>query len=159
MSSITRIALITVLLFTASVAAAAAFNWSTDAASGKLLPAARAFRLQAPTWAGKQLQLQWDIAPGYYLYRDRIKVHPAKTTGAAAGQLELPPAKAIEEAGIGEVHIYRNTLRARYVPKAGAATPNKLEVTVQGCADRGVCYPPMTQVVTLPHGPAHSSER
>lgn len=148
------VAVAATLLGASSLAAAAGFNWTsgTSAANSKLLPAEQAFRMQTPRWDGKKIHLQWHIAPGYYLYRDRIKVRPAKANiqaDAQTGELTLPPAKAIEEAGIGEVHIYRNSLQASYAPDTHNPVPQKLEITVQGCADQGVCYPPLTRVVTL----------
>ncbi|HEU0196207.1 MAG TPA: protein-disulfide reductase DsbD N-terminal domain-containing protein [Nevskiaceae bacterium] len=143
-----RILPLALFLACAGAANAAGVNWLDSASAGKLLPAAQAFVMAPPAWHGQQITLRWTIAPGYYLYRNRIKVHPAHDA-TAVGKLELPPATEHEEAGIGIVHIYRGTLEARYRPAPGSAPPRGLVVTVQGCADRGVCYPPLTRTVSI----------
>lgn len=135
-----------------SWAGAAGFNWSGAPATGDtpLLKATQAFEMQAPRWDGKDVELSWTIAPGYYLYRDRIQVQaPA---GAPAGKLDLPAAQEHDDPAFGRVAIYRDRLTARYIPTTPGA--RRLEITVQGCADRGVCYPPLTRAVSLPAPPA-----
>lgn len=149
-----RIALGFVLLGVSSLAMATGFTWGTSTtANDALLTAPQAFAMQPPSWQGRDVELRWTIAPGYYLYRGRIHVKPV-AANAPAGRLELPPAQAHEDAAFGKVHIYREQLVAHYVPASTSAAPQQLEVTVQGCADRGVCYPPLTRVVTLPPAPA-----
>ncbi|HEX7381235.1 MAG TPA: protein-disulfide reductase DsbD domain-containing protein [Nevskiaceae bacterium] len=142
-----RVLLCAALCAGAPLAGAADFTWSGPSGGAALLPAEQAFAMQPVTWANGRLRLDWNVAPGYYLYRDRIKVDiPGDPPGA--GRLELPPAQPHKDEFFGETHIYRGHLAVRYVPPAGQF-PRTVEVTVQGCADRGVCYPPLTRTVAV----------
>jgi thiol:disulfide interchange protein DsbD len=96
------------------------------------------------------VRLTWEIADGYYLYRARIKV----ATSSAAAQLGTPqlPAGLIKnDEYFGRQEIYHHELTA-LVPVARAGTGSfelPLQVTYQGCAEAGLCYPPITKDVTL----------
>lgn len=130
---------------------AGGFNWgNTSAATAPLLKAGQAFVLQPPEWNGRQVELKWSIAPGYYLYRDRV--HVKALDGAATGKLALPAGRTHDDPAFGKVDVYRDRLTAEYTPAAGttASDARQLEVTFQGCADRGVCYPPLTRTVSVP---------
>lgn len=142
-----RVLLCAALFAGAPLAGAADFTWTSPSSGATLLPAEQAFAMQPVTWVHGRMNLDWNIAPGYYLYRDRIKV---SVPGDApdAGRLELPPAQPHEDQFFGKTHIYRGHLATRYVPPAGQF-PRSIEVVVQGCADRGVCYPPLTRTIAV----------
>ena len=97
------------------------------------------------------MQLQFKIAPGYYLYRHRtsVKADPAFNAGA----LQMPKGDKHHDDFFGEVETYRERLLATLpgTPTDAAGTIST-EVRYQGCADAGVCYPPQKRVVqvTLP---------
>ncbi len=116
-----------------------------------LLPVDQAFALTASAPERGQIQLQFKIAPGYYLYRHRtsVKADPAFNAGA----LQMPAGNKHHDDFFGEVETYRERLQATLpgAPTDAAATIS-LEVRYQGCADAGVCYPPQKRVVqvTLP---------
>lgn len=116
-----------------------------------LLPVDQAFALTASAPKRGQIQLQFKIAPGYYLYRHRtsVKADPAFNAGA----LQMPAGNKHHDDFFGEVETYRERLQAT-LPGAptDAASTISLEVRYQGCADAGVCYPPQKRVVqvTLP---------
>ncbi len=118
-----------------------------------LLPVDQAFALTASAPERGQIQLQFKIAPGYYLYRHRtsVKADPAFNAGA----LQMPAGNKHHDDFFGEVETYRERLQAT-LPGAptDAAGTISLEVRYQGCADAGVCYPPQKRVVqvTLPGG-------
>lgn len=118
-----------------------------------LLPVDQAFALTATAPERGQIQLQFKIAPGYYLYRHRtqVKADPAFN----AGTLQMPAGKKHHDDFFGEVETYRERLQATLpgTPDESAGTLS-LEVRYQGCADAGVCYPPQKRVVqvTLPGG-------
>lgn len=116
-----------------------------------LLPVDQAFALTASAPERGQVQLQFKIAPGYYLYRHRtsVKADPAFNAGA----LQMPRGDKHHDDFFGEVETYRERLQATLpgTPTEAAGTIS-LEVRYQGCADAGVCYPPQKRViqVTLP---------
>ena len=98
---------------------------------------------------GNTVDVTWRIAPGYYLYKDKISV---KTLAANVqlGQLDLPKGKLKFDEFFGESEVYVEDVFAR-LPLA-RATPDamelELEVTYQGCAEGGLCYPPTTRVIS-----------
>lgn len=103
----------------------------------------QAFRLRVNEVRGGELLLHWDIAQGYYLYRDRLTVDaPA---GESPPQLELPPGETKADPNFGAVTVYHQSLD---VPvHAGAA--RSVNITWQGCAEQGICYPPQHRQVSL----------
>ena len=123
-----------------------------------LLPVDEAFALTAQARDRDRIELDWKIAPGYYLYRHRTTVKP--DAGFSAGALQMPAGKKHHDDFFGEVETYRERLTAVLPGQAGADTDTvTLEVRYQGCADAGVCYPPQkrTLQVRLPAGAGSSS--
>ena len=109
-----------------------------------------AFRLEATPEGPDQVRLRWVIADRYYLYRDRIKVK-TDTPGVVLGKTDFPPGILKNDEYFGEQVIYHGELSAR-VPlsrAAGGAQPLALAVTYQGCAEAGLCYPPITKTFDL----------
>ncbi|MBL7634479.1 protein-disulfide reductase DsbD [Atlantibacter hermannii] len=94
---------------------------------------------------GNNLGLNWQIKPGYYLYRQQISVTPAQAT---VGALNLPAGEWHEDEFYGKTEIYKHQLSVT-LPVSEAAQGATLRVTYQGCAEAGFCYPPETKVVPL----------
>ena len=92
-----------------------------------------------------QLNLNWQIKPGYYLYRQQIKLNPAQ---AELAPLELPKGSWHEDEFYGKTEIYTQHLNLP-VTIHTAAKGATISVTYQGCAEAGFCYPPETRVVPL----------
>ncbi len=117
----------------------------------------RAFRLFAEAQGPDRIRLAWEIAPGYYLYRSRLKV--AVSGPVQLGQLALPKGESKTDEYFGTQQVYHNELIAM-LPVARAASSTTLSVplrvTYQGCADAGLCYPPITKTlaISLPPGSA-----
>jgi len=93
----------------------------------------------------RQLALSWQIRPGYYLYRQQIKLVPQQAT---LGTVELPEGLSHKDEFFGEVAIFKQQL-ALNIPLQQAAKGASLSVTYQGCAEAGFCYPPETRVIPL----------
>ncbi|AXW60910.1 thiol:disulfide interchange protein [Ralstonia solanacearum] len=111
-------------------------------AADDFLPPEQAFRFSAAQIDGQTVEVKFAIADGYYMYRERLAVaaDPATVTFAP---LELPPGKVkFDDTFNKDVETYRHELVFR-VRARDAAGPFSLIVTSQGCADQGVCYPPM----------------
>lgn len=92
-----------------------------------------------------QLTLSWQIRPGYYLYRQQIKLVPQQ---AQLGAVTLPSGLSHKDEFFGEVEIYQQQLRLPLTLQQ-AGDNASLSVTYQGCAEAGFCYPPETRVVPL----------
>ena len=131
--------LITLLLMLAAGAAGAAVS------PNDLLEPDQAFRFSARAVAPDAIEVQWQVAPGYYMYRERIKF-AAKPDNVALGAPDLPPGKLKKDEFFGETQTYRGEVRVRVpVKDAGGAETITLLASSQGCADSGVCYVPHEQ--------------
>ena len=115
------------------------------AAPDDLLEPDQAFRFSARAVGPDTIEVQYQIARGYYLYRDKFRfvLQPATLELAPP---ELPPGKLKKDEFFGDVETYRGDLRIRLpVRNARAGESATLVATSQGCADAGVCYVPHEQ--------------
>lgn len=136
--------LLSLLVFRGAVPAASAAT-----AEDILLPD-EAFRFAAQAKRAEVLELTWQIADGYYLYRHKFNF-VFQTPGIAAGEPVFPAGVAKQDRFFGAVDIYRHRLDVRLPVLRSDAKPHKLEleVTYQGCAEAGVCYLPIRKTVSL----------
>lgn len=104
----------------------------------------KAFQVKASMISGDQVRITYTIADGYYLYRERLKF---AAQAAELGAFQLPAGKVkYDETFQKDVETYHHELVVLIPVKAAADFQLKLEL--QGCADAGLCYPPME--LTLP---------
>jgi thiol:disulfide interchange protein DsbD len=111
-----------------------------------LLEPEQAFRFSARGLDGNAVEVQFAIADGYYLYRERFRF---VAENARLGKPEFPAGERKKDQFFGDTETYRKAVRIRVPVEAGAGDPLKLVVTSQGCADVGVCYVPMESTATL----------
>ena len=115
-------------------------------AADDFLPPEQAFKVSARVLDGGHAEVLLRIAPGYYIYRDPFRFD---AEGASLGPADIPPGKVkFDENFQKNVETYRGDLRIR-LPVTHAAGAFKLSVVSQGCADAGLCYPPMTTLLAL----------
>ncbi|CAD6557964.1 protein-disulfide reductase DsbD [Paraburkholderia metrosideri] len=113
-------------------------------ADDNFLDPAVAFKFSATEKPG-EIQVTYKIAEGYYMYRERFAFATRNGT-ATLGDPQLPSGHVkFDETFNKNVETYRNELTIR-IPVKQAAGPFDLVVTSQGCADAGICYPPMDRV-------------
>jgi thiol:disulfide interchange protein DsbD len=100
-----------------------------------------AFRFSASEKPG-EVDVRYKIADGYYMYRERF-AFAVKSGDATIGAAQLPAGKVhFDQTFNKDVETYRGELHIR-IPVMQAKGPFELAVTSQGCADQGICYPPM----------------
>jgi thiol:disulfide interchange protein DsbD len=116
---------------------------------GRFLKPDRAFVLAADSAQPDRVQLDWEIADGYYLYRDRVTVR-SLSPDVELGAPRLPDGESHQDDYFGAQTIYRGLL-AIDVPVSRAASVRELplEIGYQGCADAGLCYPPIKKQITV----------
>ncbi|MFZ5506470.1 MAG: protein-disulfide reductase DsbD [Pseudomonadota bacterium] len=114
-------------------------------AEPELLPLEQAFRLSAQVVDRNTVEVRFDIADGYYLYRDKLGFAAEQ---AALGTPDIPPGKMKTDEIFGDVEVHRGQLPIR-LPLSASGETVTLKVASQGCADAGVCYPPSEQTVLL----------
>jgi len=114
-----------------------------------LLEPDKAFRFSARMVDARQVEVSYQIAPGYYLYRDKFRFS-AEPADVHLGEAVLPPGQLRTDEFFGEVQTYRGALTFRVpLQHDGSSGTMLLKVTSQGCADVGVCYVPHEQQARL----------
>ena len=120
------------------------------AAEPELLEPDKAFRFAARLTDARSIEVRYQIAPGYYMYRDKFQFTLAPA-GAKVGAPQLPPGKKHRDEFFGEVETYRGSLTIVLPFELADAGVPALQLTAisQGCADVGVCYVPHEQKAEL----------
>ncbi|MEX1073789.1 MAG: protein-disulfide reductase DsbD N-terminal domain-containing protein [Burkholderiales bacterium] len=113
----------------------------------ELLDPEKAFRISARALDERNVEVEFRIADGYYLYRDRFSF--ATESGKPLAEVEIPRGTPKEDAFFGRTETFRHLVRIRVPVSAQDAAKGSVElkVTSQGCADIGVCYVPLEQTV------------
>ena len=117
-------------------------------AAADFLAPEKAFSATAIYKDATTVQLAWKIADGYYLYRERIKLH---TASSAKNPVELatPPAQTKFDSNFNRtMEIYHSEL-ALPIDVAHIGRATTFVVEYQGCAEAGLCYPPQYAKVEL----------
>ena len=107
------------------------------------------------------ITVSFDIADGYYLYRDKTSFEANRVkssqlsglgdlSGLSLAAPEFPPAIIISDEFFGEQATFRDSaaIKLPYTTKESLKTVS-LSVKFQGCADMGLCYPPTTVVLDV----------
>ncbi|MDZ4315523.1 MAG: protein-disulfide reductase DsbD [Azonexus sp.] len=116
----------------------------------EFLDPAVAFKPSAKALDAQTIEIRFEIAKGYYLYRNAFRV-VADGDMAKVGALQIPKGKEKDDENFGMVEVYYKTVTflAPVERSTSGVLPLTLKITSQGCADAGVCYPPQTQNLSL----------
>jgi thiol:disulfide interchange protein DsbD len=114
----------------------------------ELLDPDAAFQLSHAVKDPDTLRFSWNIADGYYLYRDKIK-WTSLTPKIETGNPVLPSAESKHDPNFGEVEIYRGKLTIELPLLRSDPKGRKLllEVAYQGCSEAGLCYLPIRKTI------------
>jgi thioredoxin:protein disulfide reductase len=106
-----------------------------------------AFRVSAAV-DGSVLRVRWVIADGYYLYRRKIEIK-AESPDLVISAVSLPAGITKTDPYLGTQEIYQQQVEATvaYTRFDAGAHPLQIKVTYQGCAEAGLCYPPISKVI------------
>jgi thiol:disulfide interchange protein DsbD len=115
-------------------------------AEEELLDPEIAFRFSARLISRDTLEVQYRIADGYYMYRDRFRFS-VQPESIGLGEPQFPPGQLHEDDFFGASEVYRDevTIRLPLEPALQSRQGIRLVAISQGCADAGVCYLPTTQ--------------
>ena len=116
--------------------------------SADFLPVREAFQLSLMESAPQSIKLRFVATEGYYLYRHRFqfRTEPADVT---LGTAQLPQGEQKHDEFFGDVEVYHGILDVELPRTAGDQRAFTLAVTYQGCADKGLCYPPETERLSI----------
>ena len=128
------------------VAIVCGMAWTSSHAAEEFLEPDKAFQFSARPLDDKTVAITFDIAPGYYLYREQFRF---AADGATLGTVRLPPGKTkYDETFRKNVETYRGVVTVN-VPVDSAPSRFRLVTTSQGCADAGLCYPPQDSLASV----------
>ncbi|MCL2525321.1 MAG: protein-disulfide reductase DsbD [Betaproteobacteria bacterium] len=121
---------------------------STAWADEEFLDPAVAFKPSARALDAQTIEVSYEIAKGYYLYREKFRFAADDTP---LGAPDFPKGKEKVDDTFGKVEVYYRTVNIRLPVERNASgpLPLRLAVTAQGCADAGLCYLPQTQTISL----------
>lgn len=129
------------LVFAALAIAPAAAQVTSS--GGMPLPVDQAFKLSATRQNDGTVQIRWAIAPGYYLYEDKLSFSRG---GAAVTAPNLEGnGQSKDDPTFGPSTVFHDHVAAVVSLDASGSAP--LEVRYQGCQENGICYPPLVRHV------------
>ena len=100
---------------------------------------------------GTTITASWEVAEGYYLYKEKFRFE-SQTPDVTLGEPLFPAAEmhhGIKPNGEeGEVEVYFNEVTVTIPVTSGSGAADVL-VRYQGCAEKGLCYPPQKKNYTL----------
>jgi thioredoxin:protein disulfide reductase len=122
-----------------TVIAGSATAW---AAADDFLPPEKAFALRAEVLDKQTLRLNWQIADGYYLYQERVSVEAGAS--GKLGSVVMPKGLDKFDNNFNRTMVvYKHQLSVDVPIEKGSAS-QPVTVGYQGCAEKGLCYPPAT---------------
>ena len=116
--------------------------------SADFLPVREAFRLSLVDRASTKVKLRFVAAEGYYLYRHRF-AFKTQEPGVTIDEAQLPAGEQKTDDYFGEVEVYYGVLDIEVPVDNPEQRPFTLQVSYQGCADKGLCYPPETENLAI----------
>ncbi|CAM4049284.1 Thiol:disulfide interchange protein DsbD 1 [Pseudomonas reidholzensis] len=111
--------------------------------SADFLPVHEAFKLSLVSADAHSIKVRFVATDGYYLYRHRFQFR-SEPADIALGSARIPPGEAKHDEFFGDVEVYHGVLDIDIPRPAGDTRAFTLLVGYQGCADKGLCYPPET---------------
>ncbi len=116
-------------------------------AAPDFLPPEKAFRVEA-TWLenANQVEIEFIPAKGYYIYQESLKFDIGTQTGKLGNIRPALPSgiEKFDETFQKKLQVYKQSFMVLLDIKPVAGKPIHAEVSLQGCAEAGICYPPMT---------------
>ncbi|MBF8740553.1 protein-disulfide reductase DsbD [Pseudomonas guariconensis] len=116
--------------------------------SADFLPVHEAFKLSLVQADAQSIKLRFVATEGYYLYRHRFQFR-TEPADIALGTPNIPKGEAKHDEFFGDVEVYHGVLDIELPRPANDPRPFTLLVGYQGCADKGLCYPPKTERLSI----------
>ena len=124
--------------------------WLTE--QPEFLPVDEAFQFSLETGGDGNYSLLFQIKEGYYLYKDQFDAWTSRDGGRERVELLLPEGLKKTDEYFGEVNVFYTSLKVALKNLPFGSDPSKVIVRYQGCADRGLCYPPVEKEINLENG-------
>ncbi|HEY0665855.1 MAG TPA: protein-disulfide reductase DsbD [Gallionella sp.] len=111
------------------------------------LPPDQAFSLEVVARDANTLQANFNVTPGYYLYRDKVRL-TTEDAGVGIVAVNLPKGEMKQDPNFGAVEVFHNSFQGELLIK-GAAGAVTLHATYMGCSEQGLCYAPIEKVIRV----------
>lgn len=119
----------------------------------EVLPPDEAFKPAISAKNANQLQADFKIASGHYLYRDRFKFEADKNSKVSIADVSLPRGEAKQDQYFGTTEVFHNEVSAVITLAFDNAAPVPasfpITVTYQGCSEKGLCYSPIRKTLEV----------
>jgi thioredoxin:protein disulfide reductase len=125
------------------------FGVGSDQSEPEFLPPEKAFRVEAAMRDATSAVVRFEPAQGYYLYKEKLAFRAEGPDGVGVAAVALPPAESKQDPIFGSTYVYHEPFEAVVELTGGDAARTTLAVDYQGCADKGLCYAPMTKTFEL----------
>ena len=132
-------------LFIFSFASADNDNSSLYNKKNDFLPVDKAFKYEVYSFEDlKQLDIKFNIAPGYYLYKSKISISIDPIL-----DFEFIKADGIikEDEFFGKQEVFYKTTAIKIISKSQLPNNYKVILKYQGCSEKGLCYPPVSKII------------
>jgi len=113
------------------------------------LPANDVFQTSVNQLDPNTFMINWQIKPGYFLYSDRIHISAPQDSNVHLGDIRFPtPLKKTDHQG-RTYTVYRDQLNLPIAVLGEHPGETLLNLSYQGCADDGFCYPPENATIKV----------
>lgn len=119
----------------------------TNVEEDEFLPPDVAFKLDVSPKDASNLTANFDIEPGYYLYKQRIKFVIKEAATGKIEVVDLPAGEIKDDPNFGKQEVYHHDFAANI--KLSNANNPIIQATYQGCSEKGLCYAPQTKIFNL----------
>jgi thiol:disulfide interchange protein DsbD len=133
----------------------AAGSFSSSLAESKandgFLEPEQAFKLSMQARDAQTLLADFEVAPGYYLYRERIFFKLKEGSPGSIASVELPKGEMKHDPSFGDLEVYHQSFQAVVKLKHLGPPPAgiTLKASYQGCSEKGLCYAPIRKTFDI----------
>ena len=120
----------------------------SDNSADGFLPPDVAFTVQLNAVSANKIQADFTVAPGYYLYRERIKFM-VQNKAAVIDNIVLPKGEIKEDPNFGKQEVYHHNFSAEILLSSKTNDNLVIEATFQGCSEKGLCYAPIKKILNV----------
>lgn len=143
--------LLALLVSLAEPATSGLFDRLDNSPQERILDADQAFQVTVSVSDPEIVDARWTIAPGYYLYRDKFRLGLVDAQGVGIASTDIPPGEPKDDPYFGRQEIFHDeaTIRVRLRRNSPGAQTVRVKTSYQGCAEIGVCYPPISRITAV----------
>lgn len=123
-------------------------------AADEFLPPDVAFKLNLNAVDAENVGATFTVAPGYYLYRERIKFEVPAANGsnpntAKVASITLPAGEIKDDPNFGKQEVYHHDFNANIKLAGVSGNEVMIAATYQGCSEKGLCYAPIKKTIAV----------